>query len=518
MRKMLVSDYDGTFYINDFDFSLNKIELDLFKKDGNLFVIATGRSYFDFMNKLDKYNFYYDYLIINHGATILDNKGRIISNLFIPNFIISSLKESLELDKCTSYFCCSKLESRVSFEHPYLTKINVKYPSEAKAHNIYKKILEIYGEFITVYFVSPISLEIITKDTSKSQAIHKLISLVNISKSDVYTIGDGHSDIDMVRDFNGYSMPGGISELKKYAKGQISSVSDLMKMIRKQDDCLSFEYLLSSLNYYGISDPDYIKKCELCLKYLLNNRSILEKFKLFLYLFYSKQYTLKYFWNIKDINEMFNDKVDPFLLNLLLLCGYKFHIKNMENHLFDKSQIEIHRRRVREALTRDIYERGYDGIRITQMLWGIYFINCKLIEVGRLQYEYEDENTVNIHIPQGDKLDLSLVSDSINISKYYINRYFNITNYIYYCTSWLLSPEIHDLLDKDFNIYKFYYLFDVEAGSSCIKDILNFVYKKIGKVDYKQLSEDTRLQHIIKENLIKGKDFKIGKGILKPKN
>lgn len=518
MKKMLVSDYDGTFYINDFDINLNKIELDLFKKDGNLFVIATGRSYLDFINELNKYNFYYDYLIINHGATILDNNGNIILNLFIPNFIISGLKESLELEKCTNCFCCSKLESRVLFEHLYLTKINVEYKSEAQTYHIYEKLLEIYGEFITVYFVSQTSLEIVAKDVSKSQAIYKLISLLNISKNNIYTVGDGHSDIDMIKEFNGYSMVNGINALKKYAKDQISSVSDLMKMIKKQNDYLSFDYLLSSLDYYGINDPNYIKKCEMCLKNLLNNRCVLEKFKLFLYLFYSNRYRLKYFWSIKDINEMFNIEVDPFLSNLLVLCGYKFHIKNMESHLFDKAQIEIHKRRVKEALTRDIYDRGYNGIRVTQMLWGIYFINCKLIEVGRLQYEYEDENTINIHIPSGSKLDLSLVSDSISDSKYYINKYFNIKNYTYYCTSWLLSPEVHDLLDKDSNIYKFYYLFDVEAGSSCIKDILNFVYKKIGKVDYKLLSENTRLQSMIKKNLIEEKDFRIGKGILKQKS
>ena len=70
--KMLVSDYDQTFYLNDEDIEKNKQAVAKFRKAGNIFVIATGRSYLDFFNKLEIYNFEYDYLIINHGATILD--------------------------------------------------------------------------------------------------------------------------------------------------------------------------------------------------------------------------------------------------------------------------------------------------------------------------------------------------------------------------------------------------------------------------------------------------------------
>lgn len=41
MRKMLVSDYDGTFYLDDEGIEINKIEVQKFRQTGNLFVIAT---------------------------------------------------------------------------------------------------------------------------------------------------------------------------------------------------------------------------------------------------------------------------------------------------------------------------------------------------------------------------------------------------------------------------------------------------------------------------------------------
>ena len=45
LKKVLVSDYDQTFYINDEDIEKNKLAVSEFRKEGNIFVIATGRSY-----------------------------------------------------------------------------------------------------------------------------------------------------------------------------------------------------------------------------------------------------------------------------------------------------------------------------------------------------------------------------------------------------------------------------------------------------------------------------------------
>ena len=53
--KLLISDYDQTFYLNDEDIEINKKAVDKFRKDGNIFIIATGRSYMDFHNKAFSY-------------------------------------------------------------------------------------------------------------------------------------------------------------------------------------------------------------------------------------------------------------------------------------------------------------------------------------------------------------------------------------------------------------------------------------------------------------------------------
>ena len=85
--KMLVSDYDQTFYLNDKDIIENINAVREFREKGNIFVIATGRSYLDLQKKVNMYNLEYDYALINHGATIIDNKGNVLNNFSIKNEI-----------------------------------------------------------------------------------------------------------------------------------------------------------------------------------------------------------------------------------------------------------------------------------------------------------------------------------------------------------------------------------------------------------------------------------------------
>lgn len=230
-EKILISDYDQTLYLNDEDMDKNKIAIKKFREKGNIFVIATGRSYFDFHNKVDLYNFEYDYVIINHGATILDKNNNVFTNFSIKNEIIDNIKNDLQLEKSLKGFCCSKLDSRVNFNHKDLTKINVRYNSKEEAMAINKTINDKYANFVNSYYVTENSLEIISNEINKSKAIDILLKELSVSRDNAYTIGDGYSDIEMVKDFNGYAMVNSVDELKNIAKKEYNSVSDLINEI-----------------------------------------------------------------------------------------------------------------------------------------------------------------------------------------------------------------------------------------------------------------------------------------------
>lgn len=227
--KVLVSDYDKTFYVNEFDIKKNIKAVQEFRNLENIFIIATGRSYLDFKKKVNAYNIKYDYVLLNHGSTILDKNDNIILNIPIDNLNLEIIND-LELNKTIEHFCCSELESRVDFNYPNLTKIAVRYLPFVNIPKIKEK-LEIKYNNINVYLVSSNMIEIISKNISKFKAIEVLRKLLNINKDDIYTIGDGETDIEMIQDYNGYAISNAIKELKNVSIGEVKSVSELINKI-----------------------------------------------------------------------------------------------------------------------------------------------------------------------------------------------------------------------------------------------------------------------------------------------
>ena len=56
MKKFLISDYDGTFFIDNKSIKYNIEKVKQFRDKGNIFAIATGRVFYDFTKKLEEFN------------------------------------------------------------------------------------------------------------------------------------------------------------------------------------------------------------------------------------------------------------------------------------------------------------------------------------------------------------------------------------------------------------------------------------------------------------------------------
>ena len=274
------------------------------------------------------------------------------------------------------------------------------------------------------------------------------------------------------------------------------------------------EKIKEALDYYLIKDADYKEKCNICIDEIIRQKNIYIKAKEIYEILYTDETgKFKELWNEKDINILFGQKVNPFITNILLLLGFEYHIKNIKKYDFDDEQIKKQKQRIKECLLNDIVNKHYDGIRISQMLWGTYFINGRLIECGRLQFEPTSNDKVKIHIPAGNKLDIKDVKDSIENSRKLIKKYYNIENPKYICESWLLSKEISEMLDENSNIRKFQELFDIQSSENGIDDVLNFVFNLKKCDNYNELSEVTRLQKNIKEFLKSNKTIYDGYGV-----
>ena len=280
-----------------------------------------------------------------------------------------------------------------------------------------------------------------------------------------------------------------------------------------------------ALIFYNIDDNDYKQKCYDVIDEINNNDEFINKANdIYNRLYIDENYNIRRLWKTKSKEELFGKISSPYITNVILLMGYKVHEKNMNKYNLDKYQISAQKKRVKDALLNDIKIKGYDGIRISQMLWGAWFVNLMIIEVGRLQYELFNANPLNeneykicikIHIPAGDKLDINLVKESIKNSKKEIKKYFKIEDPEYYCSSWMLSKQVKNIVSVNSNIAKFYELFDVVEKEDCKSDILNFVFGNKECNDFSKLQEDTSLQIKLKKLLLANADIIIGVGKLR---
>ena len=91
MKKILISDYDGTFYVNESQIKKNIRSVNEFINKGNMFVIATGNNYDYFIKVAKEKGIRYDYLILDQGSVISDRYNKIIYSCTLNNNILKSI-------------------------------------------------------------------------------------------------------------------------------------------------------------------------------------------------------------------------------------------------------------------------------------------------------------------------------------------------------------------------------------------------------------------------------------------
>lgn len=231
--KIVVSDYDKTFCIEKDPLEENKKAVDIWRHQGNIFVFATGRSYQDFKKEALRHQLYYDYVILNHGALILDSHDQILYHMEIDDSVMEKLPESLRLKVCTNLFCCSGKESRVPITTPQLSKIHLEYHNDQLAKEVEIAINKTYKNDVIAYHISECKIEIVASSVNKANAISRLAEKFHWNRLSIYTIGDGNTDLLMIRSFHGFRMEQSVPALIPYAEGSYDTVShmiyDLMK-------------------------------------------------------------------------------------------------------------------------------------------------------------------------------------------------------------------------------------------------------------------------------------------------
>lgn len=224
---LLASDFDRTFYINNYDFKCNLKLLPEFMKS-NVFAIVTGRSYDDYMN-VTKNCIPVNYLIINHGATILKD-DIVINSTPISNKTVTKLKKIFNFDDL-EYFACKDKFSRVDIDTKDLSKINITMQDNLVAKKAVDYINQYFDDIKAYILFHKNQLEIVSARANKRNAVKYIANLENINRYNIYTVGDGYTDFEMIKDYNGYCMSDCVSELKNVAIKSVDSVGDIINYL-----------------------------------------------------------------------------------------------------------------------------------------------------------------------------------------------------------------------------------------------------------------------------------------------
>lgn len=217
--KLLVSDFDGTYYTNETDIYLNNKSINNWIDNHNIFMLSSGRSFKSLKEMTKKYNINYQYLSCCDGSILYDKNDKIIIKYPLnPNII----------NKFLNLKNYAKIE-RIQFSYPD------DYYSKKKDDELIGLNLVIKNEYVTEKFLKEFNLlkdkyqefdflayshDEITffclknKGINKSSTIKYLQDKLNLNYHDIYVFGDNQNDYEMLKHYQGYYIGNANSDIK----------------------------------------------------------------------------------------------------------------------------------------------------------------------------------------------------------------------------------------------------------------------------------------------------------------
>lgn len=219
---------------------------------------------------------------------------------------------------------------------------------------------------------------------------------------------------------------------------------------------------------------------------------------------------------IKELQALLGDDPDGFkilweLLNIISIYSHGAYVKrNISNDIFVATM---------KFCTRFLHEY-HQTFQTYKFVWAWWFprqISLNEYRIGALEYEFVDgkDREIAVHIPSDADLRKSSVAQSIKSFKEFRTEYYpEWADVDLTCDTWMLMPELKEMLGKESNILAFQNLFEIDTVDHDATWYMGWIFPGIETVD-EQLPEKTSLQRKIKEYLLAGKKFGIAKGHLK---
>ena len=163
------------------------------------------------------------------------------------------------------------------------------------------------------------------------------------------------------------------------------------------------------------------------------------------------------------------------------------------------------------------YEKTYHTYKFGFEWWFPREISLNEYRLGALEYELIEgaEREIGVHILSDADLQPESVLQSLQEFFAFRKKFYPEWESVeLVCESWMMMPELEDLLGSDSKIVRFQKLFEIDFVDYDATWYMEWIFPGCAKVDV-SLPERTTLQRHIKKYLLDGKKFGIAKGHLK---
>lgn len=236
--KLLVSDFDGTYFTNLENLVKNNEKIHEFRKNGNLFMLSSGRSFKSLKEMCEKYNIEYDYLSCCDGSILYDQNDDVLVKYDLNEKI---LKEFLNLKDLVKYEYI-----QYSYQDDYY--------KEYKNNNLIGLNIVVKNEFINDLFLKELKflenkyLEydfliythddttffcLKNKGINKSSTVNHLKEMFKLNLENIYTVGDSENDYYMLKLFKGFYIGNPDDRIKNVSLKGYNLVKELIDDIEK---------------------------------------------------------------------------------------------------------------------------------------------------------------------------------------------------------------------------------------------------------------------------------------------
>ena len=232
--QIIASDFDNTiYYANDEEKNRKNIEaIRQFIKEGNIFIIITGRNYTRLKKTMNEYDIPYTYLVCEDGAKIFNSVDYCIDSTFLDEEEIVKVKKVLEDLEVDYYLDDGYNETEY---HEDCVKIVVRTSSLEEKEKILNAI---YDKINVHIYASRNHVNIIHKTVNKEYALNRLFKIENLDFSKLHVVGDDLNDYEMLKAFDGAIMKEHNPLLDELNKDEYETISDYIEEILNKNKLL----------------------------------------------------------------------------------------------------------------------------------------------------------------------------------------------------------------------------------------------------------------------------------------